>query len=102
MHEFPDNKFILWTPAVQTKKLLSEDQAMRTLDFRDWIVNEWDVKGDNIYIWDFYSYETEGGLYLAEKNSVSSDNSHPNVQFSTRMAPLFGQYIIDVIESRVD
>lgn len=102
MHEFPDNKFILWTPAVQTQKLLSEDQAMRTLDFRDWIVNEWDVKGDNIYIWDFYSHETEGGLYLAEKNSVSSDNSHPNVQFATRMAPLFGQYIIDVIESRVD
>ena len=102
MHEFPDNKFILWTPAVQTQKLLSEDQAMRTLDFRDRIVNEWDVKGDNIYIWDFYSHETEGGLYLAEKNSVSSDNSHPNVQFATRMAPLFGQYIIDVIESRVD
>ena len=102
MHEFPDNKFILWTPAVQTKQLLSEDQAMRTRDFRDWIINEWDVKGDNIYIWDFYSYETEGALYLAEKYSVSSDNSHPNVQFAARLAPIFGQFIIDVIESRTE
>lgn len=102
MHEFPLNKFIVWTPAVNTNKLMSEDQAVRTREFRDWIVDEWDEKNDNIFIWDFYSFETEGGLYLAEKNAVSPDNSHPNVQFAARMAPLFGQFIIDVAESKIE
>ncbi len=101
MHEFPDTRFIVWTPAVNTSALMSEEEALRTREFRDWVVNEWDEKGDNIFVWDFYSYETDGGLYLAEKHAVSSDNSHPNVEFASGLSPLFGQFIIDVFESRV-
>ena len=37
----------------------------------------------------------EVGLYLAEKNAVSSENSHPNVEFAEGVAPLFGTFIID-------
>lgn len=102
MHEFPENKFILWTPAVNTKDTMTEDEAIRTRQFHEWIINEWDEKGDNIFIWDFYKYETEGGLYLAEKNAISPDNSHPNSEFSSKVAPLFCQYVIDVIESRTE
>lgn len=101
MHKFPSTRFIIWTPAVNTRKLMSEGQAVRAREFHDWIVNEWDEKDDNIFIWDFYSYETEGGLYLAEKNAVSADNSHPNVEFAARIAPRFGQFIIDVAESKI-
>lgn len=102
MQEFPDNKFIIWTPAVNTQASMTEDEALRTRQFHDWIINEWDEKGDNIFTWDFYEYETEGGLYLTDENAVSPDNSHPNVQFAARVAPLFGKYIIDVIESAID
>lgn len=102
MHEFPGKKFIIWTPAANTKLKSKEDEAQRTLDFRNWIVNEWDEKGDNIYIWDFYKYETEGGIYLTDYNAHSPENSHPSVEFSARLAPLFGKFIVDVIESRVD
>jgi hypothetical protein len=98
MHEFPGTKFIIWTPAVCTKNQITEDEAKRTNLFYKWIVDEWDEKGDNIFIWDFYKYETEGNLYLPEKNAVSSDDSHPNNGFSARVAPLFCKYIIDVIE----
>jgi hypothetical protein len=101
MHEFPNNKFIVWTPAANTKLKSKEDEAIRTRDFYTWMVNEWDAKGDNIFIWDFYNYETEGGLYLTDSNAHSPDNSHPNVEFSARVAPLFGQFIVDVIESRI-
>lgn len=101
MHEFPSAKFIVWTPAVNTKNLMTEDEALRTQEFHNWIINEWDEKGDNIFIWDFYSYETEGGIYLAEKNAWSMDNSHPNKEFSAKTAPLFGKFITDVIESRI-
>jgi hypothetical protein len=79
---------------------MTEEEAIRTREFRDWVIDKWDVKGDNIFIWDFYSYETEGEFYLAEKNAVSPSNSHPNVEFAARMAPLFGQFIIDVIEQK--
>ncbi len=102
MHEFPGNKFIVWTPAVNTKLKSKEDEAQRTLEFYNWITNEWDEKGDNIFIWDFYKYETEGGLYLTDANAHSPDNSHPSVEFSARLAPLFGKFIIDVTEGRID
>jgi hypothetical protein len=99
MHEFPNNKFILWTPAVNTKNLMTEDEARRTAEFHKWMTEEWDEKGDNIYIWDFYQYETEGELYLPDKNALQPDNSHPNKDFSAKIAPSFAKFIIDVIES---
>jgi hypothetical protein len=101
MHEFPGNKFIVWTPAANTKLNSKEDEALRTHDFYNWMVNDWDEKGDNIFIWDFYNYETEGGLYLTDSNAHSPDNSHPGVEFSARVALLFGQFIVDVIESKI-
>jgi len=102
MHDFPDNKFIVWTPAANTKLKSKEDEAVRTREFYNWMISEWDEKGDNIFIWDFYNYETEGGLYLTDANAHSPDNSHPGVSFSAKLAPLFGQFIIDVIESRIN
>jgi len=98
MHEFPDNKFIIWTPAVQVKSHLTEDEAKRTLEFYKWIMEEWNGKGDNIYIWDFYKYETDGELYLKEENSGDVNNSHPGKEFSARLAPIFAKFIIDVAE----
>jgi hypothetical protein len=99
MHEFPNNKFIIWTPAVCIKSQITEDEAKRTYQFYKWMIDEWDEKGDNIFIWDFYKYETEGDLYLAEKNAYGPNNSHPGRKFSARVAPLFCNYIVDVIKS---
>ena len=65
MHEFPNNKFIVWTPAVCTKNQMTEDEAKELNNFYKWMIDEWDEKGDNIFIWDFYKYETEGGLVFA-------------------------------------
>jgi len=94
MHEFKRNKFIVWTPAANTKLKSKEDEAQRTREFYNWMVNEWDEKGDNIFIWDFYEYETEGGLYLTDTNAHSPDNSHPSVVFSARLAPLSGNSLL--------
>lgn len=102
MQEFPKNKFILWTPAVYTKKGMTEAEALRTKQFYEWMRDEWDEKGDNIFIWDFYKYETDGGLYLAERNAFGPDNPHPGKSFAGRVAPLFGKFIIDVIESNIE
>ncbi len=99
MHEFPDNKFIVWTPAVNTRSQMTEGEASRTADFHKWLTEEWNENGDNIYLWDFYKYETEGDLYLPEKNAYQPDNSHPNKEFSARIAPIFGKFIIEVLES---
>jgi hypothetical protein len=102
MHEFPGNKFIVWTPAVNTKTGMTEDEAQRTWQFHEWMVNEWDEKGDNIYIWDFYKYETEGGLYLTDQNAYGPGNSHPGTEFSGQIAPLFGKFVVDVISSVIE
>ena len=99
MHEFPENKFIVWTPAIHTRNLMNEDEAKRTQQFYRWMTEEWNEEGDNIYIWDFYKYASEGGLYLAEKNALSPNNSHPGKEFAGRVAPLFCSFIIDVLNS---
>jgi hypothetical protein len=101
LHEFPKNKFIIWTPAVCVKSQITEDEAKRTNLFYKWIIDEWNEKGDNIFVWDFYKYETEGGLYMLNKYAEGPNNSHPNAEFSARLAPLFCQYIIDVIEHSI-
>lgn len=99
MHEFPDNKFIIWTHPVCVKNQITEEEAKRTFLFYKWMIEEWKEEGDNIFIWDFYKYETEGGLYLADKNAFNLNNSHPAKKFSAKVAPLFGKFIIDVIEA---
>lgn len=102
MREFPENKFILWTGAALVKNATDEETAKRAKKFFDWARNEWDQPGDNIYLWDFYELETEGGLYLKEEYAVSPDDSHPGEKFSQRVAPLFCQRIVEVIEERGD
>jgi len=100
MHEFPDNKFIIWTPAVHVSGLITEDEAKRTREFHNWIMNEWDQKGDNIFVWDFYSLETEGGLYFLDEYSSGPGNSHPNRTFSSKAALSFCEFIVKVINSK--
>jgi hypothetical protein len=100
MHQFPNNKFIMWTPAASVKKNISEEEAKRTHEFYKWIMDDWNEEGDNIHIWDFYNYETEGTMYLLDKNAHSPENSHPGKEFAGSIAPLLGKYIIDVIESK--
>jgi hypothetical protein len=101
MHEFPGTKFIVWSPVVQVKNNIKPEEANRTNDFYNWVINDWEEKGDNIFIWDFYSLQTEGGLYFKDEYSVSSNDSHPNKQFAGRVAPLFAQFIIDVAEGKI-
>lgn len=96
MQEFPETKFIMWTPAVNVKNKMTEDQALRTKELHAWLVNEWDEKGDNIFLWDFYMYETDGGLYMQDHYARSENDSHPGREFSGRVSPLFSQFIIDV------
>ena len=102
LHGFPRNRFILWTGAAQVANATTEENAKRARAFFDWVRKEWDKPGDNIYLWDFYGLETEGGLYLKNKYAASPDDSHPNETFSKKVAPLFGQRIIRVMEGKGD
>lgn len=98
MHEFPSTKFIVWTGAVQVESQINSNEATRMQSFVDWIKNTWDEKEDNIYIWDFYALETEGGLYLKSEFASSSSDSHPNSTFSNTVAPYFCTRITNVIK----
>lgn len=97
--EFENTIFILWTGAVQVESKISEEEALRTKQFFDWVKNEWDEKSDNIYLWDFYQLETENGLYFKTDYAWSPDNSHPNETFSEKAAKLFYQRVIDILEN---
>ncbi len=102
MKEFSETKFIVWTGAALVKENTDEESAKRAKEFFDWVRDEWDEKGDNIFLWDFYELETEGGLYLKDEYARNPTNSHPNEEFAKRVAPLFSRRIVDVIEGRGD
>jgi len=102
MRSFPDTKFIVWTGAALTEATTSPEEARRTREFFDWVKAEWDEPGDNIFLWDFYELETEGGYYLKPEYASGPDNPHPTPDFGGRVAPLFGQRIIDVIDGKGD
>jgi len=99
LHEFSDTKFILFTGAAQVKSNISEDEAKRAKDFFIWVIEEWDLPDDNIFLWDFYNLETEGRLYFRDDYATSPNNSHPNVVFAEKAAKLLYNRIIDVIEN---
>jgi hypothetical protein len=98
-HQFPATKFIVWTGAAQVKLRTSEAEAKRTREFVEWVINEWDLPDDNIFVWDFFQLQTEGQLYFQPKFAFSEENSHPNAVFSNSAARLFFQRLVDVVES---
>jgi len=98
LHEFPSTKFILFTGAVQVRANNSEDKAIRAREFFQWVVEEWDEPEDNIYLWDLYDLQTEGGLYFKDAYALSPENSHPNGEFASKAVDLLFNRIIDVIE----
>jgi hypothetical protein len=97
--QFPETKFLIWTAAAEVESKSTAEEAGRTAEFVNWVINEWDSQGDNIYLWDFYNLETEGGKFLKPDYAVSKDDSHPNGKFANKVAPLFCQRIVDVIET---
>jgi hypothetical protein len=100
LHSFPANRFIVWTGAAKLQSEISVDMATRAHEFFSWVVNDWDESDDNIYVWDFYSLETEGGLYLTTANG--SSDSHPNATFAAAVAPQFCERVVKVIEGLGD
>lgn len=102
MHEFPKTKFLVWTGATHVKANTEEEKAMRMQKFVDWVKNDWNEEGDNIFIWDFYGLETEGGLYLKEEYAESPTNSHPNKAFSKKTSGVFAQKIVDVFKTNLE
>lgn len=102
MREFPKNKFIVWTGATRVKNSTTEDGAKRARAFFDWVREKWDEPGDNIFLWDFYQLQTEGELYFKSDYAMGPEDSHPNETYSRRVAQLFCQRIVEVIEGRGD
>ncbi len=98
LHEFPGTKFILFTGAAQVKSEISESEAKRAKEFFDWVVSAWDLPEDNIFLWDLYRLQTEGGIYLKESYARSAADPHPNGAFAAKAVQLLFNRIVDVVE----
>lgn len=102
MHQFPDTKFLVWTGASLVKEATTNEQATRTKEFFNWVRHDWDEKGDNIYLWDFYALQTNGDLYFKDEFARSIYDSHPSDEFAEKVYPLFCQRIVDIIDGNGD
>jgi len=99
MHSFPETKFIVFTGAAQVKANITEEEALRARDFFTWVTTEWDLPDDNIYIWDLFSLETEGGNYLKDEYASSLNDSHPNRLLAGKASKLLFDRIVDIVEN---
>ncbi len=102
LRSFPNTRFVMWTGAALVKNNSTEDNARRAKEVFDWVKEIWDEKGDNIWLWDFRELQTEGGIFFKNEYACNLDDSHPNADFSKRVAPYFCKRIIDVIEGKAD
>lgn len=102
LRTFSDNRFIVWTGAALVESSSSTEAGQRSRQFFTWVKTVWDEPGDNIFVWDFFELETEGGNFLLDQYSAGSGDSHPASAFSQTVAPFFAQRIIDVIEGQGD
>jgi len=98
-NQFPDTKFIVWTSAALNKNRTNSEEGERTKEFVRWVKEEWDKPEDNVYLWDFYELETQGGLFLRDEFVEGERDSHPNTKFAQIAYPLFCQRIVDVVEN---
>jgi hypothetical protein len=102
LHEYPTKRFIVWTGPALVEPKTTPEEGRRARRWAEWVKSEWDTPGDNVFVWDFYALQTEGGLYFKPASAESPTNSHPNAAFSRAVAPLIGRRIVDVIEGRGD
>ena len=102
LRSFTDTKFIVWTGAALIEAATSKENAKRAVAFFNWVKNEWDEPGDNIFVWDFFEIQTDGGLFFKEEYAAAPGDAHPSEEFSRNTAPLFSQRIVDVIEGKGD
>lgn len=100
LRAFPQQRFIVWTGAALRAEDTSPEQAARAHAFADWVRSVWDERGDNIFVWDFFTLETDGGDVLTPDHATG--DSHPNATFAAEVAPLFARRVVDVIRGVAD
>jgi hypothetical protein len=67
------------------------------------VKEQWDEPGDNIFVWDFFELETEGGNFLLDQYSTDAGgDSHPGDAFAQVAAPLFVNRLVRVIQGDGD
>jgi hypothetical protein len=98
LHEFPQNKFIVWTGPALVESFTTADEAKRAREFATWVINEWDEPDDNIFIFDFRQIETEGGLYLKSEYATNTNDPHPNILLSEISASSLVKRLLEVID----
>jgi len=99
---FPNTKFLLWTGPSLTKESTTEEKAINIKKFFNWVKEQWDEPGDNIFLWDFFELETEGGIYIKDEYSINAHNPHPTPQFGNKVVPLLCNRIVNIIENKGD
>ncbi|MEI6090377.1 MAG: T9SS type A sorting domain-containing protein [bacterium] len=114
--EYPNTKFIVWTLASLHRLATNDAQTERAVQFVDWVRNDWlnedQIAEDNVYVFDFWALTAEHSdnpangkkncLKYEYERSHSDGDSHPNTAANLVAGPAFAQFIVDVIEGKVN
>ncbi len=107
----PATKFMVWTLAPLHRNATNSDDALRALQFVQWVKTDWlteDGKAHpNIFVFDFFGQVAEldpnalqGKPYClkyAYEASHDGDDSHPNTVANQSIGPLFAESVVRVL-----
>lgn len=102
MRSSPDTRFIIWTGPALVRGATGESQAKLAREFAQWVKKAWDEPGDNIYVWDFFELQTDGGVFMKDEYAAGPKDSSPNPEFARKAAAFLCRRIVDVAEGRGD
>jgi len=102
MRSWPDTRFIVWTGPALVRGASGESQAKLAREFAQWVKKTWDEPGDNIYVWDFFELQTDGGVFMKDEYTSGPKDSSPNPGFARKAAAFLCRRIVDVVEGRGD
>ncbi|MBI4953728.1 MAG: hypothetical protein HY908_17015 [Myxococcales bacterium] len=100
LHAYPQTRFLVWTGAARLLTESSVEQGARSRQFFTWVKETWDEPGDNIFVWDFFELETEGGDFLVP--AYAAGDSHPSDAFALQVAPFFVNRLLAVLDGSAD
>lgn len=98
--ETPNTLFVFWTfpPKLNYS---AQFPVERSIEFANWLRNEWDEPGDNIFLWDYRKLATDG----TDRNfptKYAQGDDHANITFARKVAPLFAKRIANIMDGKGD
>jgi len=98
--DYKYKKFVILTPPPVRREVTTVENAKRAKQLANWLTsNDFLENSKNIFVFDFFSMlADEDGMLKRKYSPLIQIDSHPNRKANQTIAPIFAQYIADLVK----